>query len=98
MIPYREIVGFKNVLEVISLPVFLNMSLNYYDPLCVQAVHPISNLYDLKRRLGSGRRCFGYFHPSIPGKNVKGYPRHLSSPFWFEKMQTCVHFKRTKLS
>lgn len=26
MIPYTEIVGFKNVLEVISLPVFLNMS------------------------------------------------------------------------
>lgn len=42
MIPYREIVGFKNVLEVISLPVFLNMSLKYYDlfvcRLCIQSV------------------------------------------------------------
>ncbi|KAJ6397179.1 hypothetical protein OIU77_022093 [Salix suchowensis] len=32
------------------------------------AVHPISNLLDLKRRLGVGRRCFGYFHPAIPGE------------------------------
>ena len=34
----------------------------------LQAVHPVSNLYDLKRRLGVGRRCYGYFHPAIPGK------------------------------
>ncbi|KAL8462689.1 hypothetical protein ACS0TY_033638 [Phlomoides rotata] len=33
-----------------------------------EAVHPISNLLDLKRRLGVGRRCFGYLHPSIPGE------------------------------
>ncbi|CAH9105732.1 unnamed protein product [Cuscuta epithymum] len=33
-----------------------------------EAVHPISNLIDLKRRLGVGRRCFGYFHPAIPGE------------------------------
>ncbi|XP_061340765.1 uncharacterized protein LOC133287219 isoform X2 [Gastrolobium bilobum] len=33
-----------------------------------EAVHPISNLLDLKRRLGIGRRCFGYLHPSIPGE------------------------------
>jgi hypothetical protein len=33
----------------------------------LQAVHPISNLYDLKRRLGTGRRCFGFFHPAMPG-------------------------------
>lgn len=33
----------------------------------VQAVHPISNLLDLKRRLGVGRRCFGYLHPAIRG-------------------------------
>ncbi|KAF9587559.1 hypothetical protein IFM89_004017, partial [Coptis chinensis] len=32
-----------------------------------EAVHPISNLIDLKRRLGIGRRCFGYLHPAIPG-------------------------------
>lgn len=32
------------------------------------AVHPISNLIDLKRRLGVGRRCFGYMHPAIPGE------------------------------
>ncbi|KAG5620700.1 hypothetical protein H5410_005918 [Solanum commersonii] len=31
-----------------------------------EAVHPISNLIDLKRRLGIGHRCFGYFHPAIP--------------------------------
>ena len=30
-------------------------------------MHPISNLIDLKRRLGVGRRCFGYLHPAIPG-------------------------------
>ncbi|KAJ7517972.1 hypothetical protein O6H91_21G048500 [Diphasiastrum complanatum] len=33
-----------------------------------EAVHPISNLYDLKRRLGVGRRCYGYFHPAMPGE------------------------------
>lgn len=33
-----------------------------------EAVHPIRNLIDLKRRLGIGRRCFGYFHPAIPGE------------------------------
>ncbi|KAK9133243.1 hypothetical protein Scep_012771 [Stephania cephalantha] len=33
-----------------------------------EAVHPISNLTDLKRRLGAGRRCFGYLHPAIPGE------------------------------
>ncbi|XP_012091299.1 malonyl-CoA decarboxylase, mitochondrial [Jatropha curcas] len=33
-----------------------------------EAVHPICNLLDLKRRLGVGRRCFGYLHPAIPGE------------------------------
>ncbi|CAM8998283.1 unnamed protein product [Rhodiola kirilowii] len=33
-----------------------------------EALHPISSLVDLKRRLGVGRRCFGYFHPGIPGE------------------------------
>ncbi|XP_043808422.1 malonyl-CoA decarboxylase, mitochondrial isoform X4 [Manihot esculenta] len=33
-----------------------------------EAVHPISNLLDLKRRLGVGRRCFGYLHPAIRGE------------------------------
>ncbi|CAM6096564.1 unnamed protein product [Calypogeia fissa] len=33
-----------------------------------EAVHPVSNLYDLKRRLGVGRRCYSYFHPAIPGE------------------------------
>ncbi|KAM7506296.1 hypothetical protein LguiB_005200 [Lonicera macranthoides] len=33
-----------------------------------EAVHPISNLIDLKRRLGVCRRCFGYLHPAIPGE------------------------------
>ncbi|KAL0407238.1 UNVERIFIED_CONTAM: Malonyl-CoA decarboxylase, mitochondrial [Sesamum latifolium] len=33
-----------------------------------EAVHPISNLLDLKRRLGVGRRCFGYLTPAIPGE------------------------------
>ncbi|KAL8119465.1 uncharacterized protein LOC141720335 isoform X2 [Apium graveolens] len=33
-----------------------------------EAVHPISNLLDLKRRLGVGRRCFGYLHPAMPGE------------------------------
>ncbi|KAG6754618.1 hypothetical protein POTOM_040410 [Populus tomentosa] len=35
-----------------------------------EAVHPINNLLDLKRRLGIGRRCFGYLHTSIPGINL----------------------------
>ncbi|KAM7265290.1 hypothetical protein ACFE04_002973 [Oxalis oulophora] len=28
----------------------------------------VANLIDLKRRLGVGRRCFGYLHPAIPGE------------------------------
>ncbi|KAG0562725.1 hypothetical protein KC19_9G167800 [Ceratodon purpureus] len=49
--------------------------LTWNDPACLlekivtyEAVHPITNLYDLKRRLGIGRRCFGYFHPAMPGE------------------------------
>ncbi|PKA51451.1 malonyl-CoA decarboxylase [Apostasia shenzhenica] len=33
-----------------------------------EAVHPIRSLQDLRRRLSIGRRCFGYFHPAIPGE------------------------------
>nr|XP_018677362.1 PREDICTED: malonyl-CoA decarboxylase, mitochondrial isoform X1 [Musa acuminata subsp. malaccensis] len=33
-----------------------------------EAVHPIRNLLDLKRRLSEGHRCFGYLHPAIPGE------------------------------
>ncbi|KAG6755778.1 hypothetical protein POTOM_039183 [Populus tomentosa] len=36
-----------------------------------EAVHPINNLLDLKRRLGIGRCCFGYLHTSIPGDRRK---------------------------
>ncbi|KAG4914968.1 hypothetical protein JHK87_052525 [Glycine soja] len=40
-----------------------------------KAVHPISNLLDLKRRLGIARRCFGYLHPAIPDLcNPQSYP------------------------
>lgn len=35
-----------------------------------EAVHPISNLIDLKKRLGIGRRCFEYFYPAIPGESL----------------------------
>ncbi|KAK9114077.1 hypothetical protein Syun_020874 [Stephania yunnanensis] len=38
-----------------------------------KVVHPISNLTDLKRRLGAGRRYFGYLHPAILGSQA-----HLS--------------------
>ncbi|XP_020578301.1 malonyl-CoA decarboxylase, mitochondrial isoform X2 [Phalaenopsis equestris] len=33
-----------------------------------EAVHPIRSLQDLRRRLNTNRRCFGYFHPAIPGE------------------------------
>eukprot|EP00897_Mesotaenium_endlicherianum_P002449 jgi/Mesen1/2231/ME000152S01329 len=33
-----------------------------------EAVHPVSSLSDLKRRLGAGRRCFAYVHPAMPGE------------------------------
>ncbi|KAH0459210.1 hypothetical protein IEQ34_012024 [Dendrobium chrysotoxum] len=33
-----------------------------------EAVHPIRSLQDLRRRLSTGRRCFGYFHSAIPGE------------------------------
>ncbi|ORX90660.1 MCD-domain-containing protein [Basidiobolus meristosporus CBS 931.73] len=31
-----------------------------------EAVHAFSNWADLKRRVGRGRRCFGFFHRSMP--------------------------------
>jgi hypothetical protein len=31
-------------------------------------VHPIGSWMDLKARLGQGRRCFAFFHPSMPGE------------------------------
>ncbi|ETW07285.1 hypothetical protein, variant 1 [Aphanomyces invadans] len=31
-----------------------------------EAVHPVGTIIELKRRLGHGRRCFAFFHPSVP--------------------------------
>ncbi|TYZ69370.1 hypothetical protein PybrP1_005632 [[Pythium] brassicae (nom. inval.)] len=31
-----------------------------------EAVHPVGTIIELKRRLGKSRRCFAFFHPSIP--------------------------------
>ncbi|GAB9472284.1 hypothetical protein Gpo141_00009465 [Globisporangium polare] len=31
-----------------------------------EAVHPVGTIIELKRRLGKGRRCFAFFHPSVP--------------------------------
>ncbi|RHY20869.1 hypothetical protein DYB25_011525, partial [Aphanomyces astaci] len=31
-----------------------------------EAVHPVGTIIELKRRLGRGRRCFAFFHPSVP--------------------------------
>uniref|UniRef100_A0AAV1TCB9 Malonyl-CoA decarboxylase n=1 Tax=Peronospora matthiolae TaxID=2874970 RepID=A0AAV1TCB9_9STRA len=31
-----------------------------------EAVHPVGTIAELKRRLGNGRRCYAFFHPSIP--------------------------------
>jgi hypothetical protein len=31
-----------------------------------ESVHPLQSLDDLRSRLGGGRRCFGFFHPSLP--------------------------------
>lgn len=33
-----------------------------------EAVHPINGWDDLKNRLGSDRRCFGFFHPRMPNE------------------------------
>jgi len=33
-----------------------------------EAVHPLQSLDDLRTRLGPGRRCFAFFHPSLPNK------------------------------
>ncbi len=33
-----------------------------------EAVHPIAGWDDLKNRLGSDRRCFGFFHPRMPNE------------------------------
>jgi malonyl-CoA decarboxylase len=33
-----------------------------------EAVHEISGWHDLRRRLQSDRRCFGFFHPALPNE------------------------------
>jgi malonyl-CoA decarboxylase len=33
-----------------------------------EAVHEIAGWEDLRRRLGPDRRCFGFFHPALPGE------------------------------
>ena len=33
-----------------------------------EAVHEITGWDDLRRRLGPDRRCFGFFHPALPGE------------------------------
>jgi malonyl-CoA decarboxylase len=33
-----------------------------------EAVHEIEGWDDLRRRLGPDRRCFGFFHPTLPGE------------------------------
>jgi len=33
-----------------------------------EAVHEIDGWEDLRRRLGPDRRCFGFFHPTLPGE------------------------------
>jgi malonyl-CoA decarboxylase len=63
--------------KIVAYEVCLQLTIKLFDVqscglvdecvLVSQAVHPIRNLIDLKRRLGVGRRCFGYFHPAIPG-------------------------------
>lgn len=35
-----------------------------------EAVHAIESWEDLKGRLGPDRRCYGYFHPSMPGEPI----------------------------
>ena len=35
-----------------------------------EAVHEITSWADLRRRLDRDRRCFGFFHPSLPGEPV----------------------------
>ncbi|GMI34429.1 hypothetical protein TeGR_g1891, partial [Tetraparma gracilis] len=33
-----------------------------------EQVHPVRTLSDMRSRLGNGRRCLGFFHPSLPEK------------------------------
>jgi malonyl-CoA decarboxylase len=33
-----------------------------------ESVHPIQGWSDLRRRLADDRRCFGFFHPALPGE------------------------------
>ncbi|KAJ8761315.1 hypothetical protein K2173_001371 [Erythroxylum novogranatense] len=70
-----------------------------------EAVHPINNLLDLKRRLGIGRRCFAYLHPAVPGEPLifievallKGVAQTIQEVLWDdppipESEATCALF------
>lgn len=66
-------------------------------------MHPISNLVDLKRRLGFSRRCFGYFHSAMPGMTISLFsPRHWDDLLLFTcslgKNRSCIVSPFTKIS
>lgn len=58
-----------------------------------EAVHSVRSLSELKRRLGYGRRCFAYLHPSLPNDpltfiNVALTPELATSLAYINKYST----------
>ena len=65
----------KALLSVLFLQPMLGLRRISYEstPACIiekiarkEAVHPLQSLDDLRTRLGPDRRCFAFFHPSLP--------------------------------
>lgn len=49
----------------ISDSLFANLKVSDYE-----AIHPIRNWLDLKRRVGPYRRCYIFTHPSMPREPI----------------------------
>ncbi|KAJ2156326.1 hypothetical protein GGF46_005265 [Coemansia sp. RSA 552] len=72
-----------------------------------EAVHAVQSWLDVKRRLGNGRRCFGFFHRSVPmeplvfvwvaltdtiSSNVQAILREPAAPAVAEEDARCAIF------
>jgi malonyl-CoA decarboxylase len=56
-------VGFLNLQRITwESPALLLEKIGKYSA----SVHPVSGWEELKLRVGSSKRCFGFFHPSMP--------------------------------
>lgn len=90
-----------------SWPLFLNekkkniILLLFIFSLSSEAVHPVRNWVDMKRRVGSYRRCYFFSHCAIPGEPLivlhVALTSDISSSIQVQSLRHLVHSKVLKL-